>query len=95
LRASTELTLYENIDDAISHRPRKCINGTIEATSSGSAILYDKKLVRIKGIIKDYYLPNDDIEAIHVTIKNNCYSSKFFIATEITTVTSGMDLSKN
>lgn len=91
LRSGAELTLYESLDDAVNHRPRKCMNGIVQNMRGENAILYDKKLVEIKGMVSDYALPDDDIEAIHVWIKNTCHSSKIFIAKEIRVITDDME----
>lgn len=83
LRSGTELSLYENSEDAKNSRARKCINGIVSTTSLDNIILYDHKFVKIVGVVKNYSLPAGDIEAMHVRIKNTCHSSKIFEATEI------------
>lgn len=80
---SPEITLYSSREDANAHNYKNCISGIFEDISPSSAIIYDKKFVEIKGRIEKHYIPDNDIDAIVASVKNNCNSSKVFFATQI------------
>jgi hypothetical protein len=83
LRSTTELTLYSDAVDAKAHRYNNCINGFVENMHPTNTLLYDNKLVEVRGRLDNHFVSDNPLETMITPIKNNCNLPKVFVATQI------------